>query len=398
MNRKFSLGICISLVAIASAITFVLTMTLSLNMYNEKIAGVEEREQIYTKLQEIDSYVRSNSLFSSDKDYLLESIVDGYALGSNDPNARYLTTSEYYEQQQFLKGKIITAGMKVEREEGGYIKVVGVYEGSTAYAQSIRVGDVITSINNEAVLEIGAEAAIKLLSGEEGTRVSINIQRNGEDQKYTLMRQQVEVKSVYGVIYNDFGFIRINGFYENTAEQFKEIYLNMTEKSVKGIIFDVRGSKGVLIQPLKDILNMLVPSTIVATAEYKGGIINNIIRTDEFESVDIPMIVLIDNSTEMISELFTAILKDFKSAQLVGVASSGNAIIPHTQNFRDGTAISISYMMVKSAGGTAFNEGGLKPEYIVENQFGVENDLSNLGATQDAQINKALEVLITKTQ
>ena len=57
MNKKISIGITISLVAIACALTFVVTMSFSLNMYNGKIADVQQREEMYTKMQEIDSYI-----------------------------------------------------------------------------------------------------------------------------------------------------------------------------------------------------------------------------------------------------------------------------------------------------------------------------------------------------
>ena len=78
MGKKFSVGITISLIAIACAITFVLTVTVTTNMFNEKIAGLNQREEIYSKLQEIDSYVRSNSLYSIDEEALTGSIVKGY--------------------------------------------------------------------------------------------------------------------------------------------------------------------------------------------------------------------------------------------------------------------------------------------------------------------------------
>ena len=64
MNRKISIGIALSIEAIACAVTFVITMTVSLNNYNEKIADVQQRGEMYTKLQEIDSYVRNYSLYS----------------------------------------------------------------------------------------------------------------------------------------------------------------------------------------------------------------------------------------------------------------------------------------------------------------------------------------------
>ena len=71
MNKKISLGIAISLIAIACAVTFVVTMTVSLNLYNDKIAGVQQREEINTRIQEIDSFVRNYSLYTIDDTSIL---------------------------------------------------------------------------------------------------------------------------------------------------------------------------------------------------------------------------------------------------------------------------------------------------------------------------------------
>ena len=137
MNKKFSLGITISLIAIACAITFVLTVTVSTNMFNEKIAGINEREGIYTKIQEIDTYVRNSSLYTINEENLLNSIVKGYVSGLKDSDAYYLTADEYYKYQQVEKGVIIGAGIEAEREESGYIKISYIYPGSPAEEEEI---------------------------------------------------------------------------------------------------------------------------------------------------------------------------------------------------------------------------------------------------------------------
>lgn len=404
MNKKFSLGVCISLIAIACSITFVVTMTVSLNIYNSKIAGVEEREEIYSKLQEIDSFVRNNYLKEIDKDALLLSILNGYITGTGDIQAKYLTNAEYYLQQQMEKGKIVTAGMEVAREESGYIKVIGVYEGSPAEIRGIKTGDIITAINNTGVLELGAENAIKQLNGDEGTRITITIQRSGEETQYSLVRQLVEIISVNGTVFNGYGFIRINGFSELTGTQFNNTLDRINESGVKGLIIDIRGTSGYLIQPLREIFNRLIPGSVLANAEYKGGSVNNIIVTGSNDSENVsdsesgfPVVVLADANTSGCGELMTAILKDFKNAKTVGNTTAGNAVLTQTQSFRDGSAVRISGLKVSSAGGTVFDGIGIKPDFYIEMNTPIELNLQNLENTNDLQIKKAFEIMETES-
>ena len=94
MNKKISLGIAISLIAIACAVTFVVTMTVSLNIYNEKIAGIEHRTEINTRIQEIDAFVRNYSLYEINDDSIKSGIYAGFLDGISDKYSDYYTTKE----------------------------------------------------------------------------------------------------------------------------------------------------------------------------------------------------------------------------------------------------------------------------------------------------------------
>ena len=86
MNKKVSLGVTISLIAVACAITFVLTMTVSLNMYNSMVAGIQERETINAKIKEVDTFVRSSSIYKLDENELITGIANGYISGRLRPS------------------------------------------------------------------------------------------------------------------------------------------------------------------------------------------------------------------------------------------------------------------------------------------------------------------------
>lgn len=131
MNKKVSLGVMISLIAVACAITFVLTMTVSLNMYNSMVAGIQERETINAKIKEIDTFVRSSSIYKPNENTLITGIANGYISGTSDKYAKYYTADEYYKLQQLQSGVIIGTGIETV-VNGDYLEVTNVYEGSSA--------------------------------------------------------------------------------------------------------------------------------------------------------------------------------------------------------------------------------------------------------------------------
>jgi carboxyl-terminal processing protease len=392
MNKKLSLGVCISLIAVACAVTFVLTMELSRDNFNERIAGVDEREAIYAKLQNIDSYVRNNFFAPIDEERLVNAIMSGYMAGLGDNKSRYIPDAEFYELQQYTRGRVVTAGIQVVRNENGYIRITDVYEGSSADLQGIEVDDIITSINNIQVLEIGAESAIRLLSGEEGVRLVITIQRDGEERRFTLMRQDIELITAKGAQYGDFGFIRISAFAENTGEQFERALNEALANNAKGLIIDLRGTSGSLIAPQRQILDRLLPRCTAAIAELRNGSFNNIIEITGDEFIALPVTVITDGGTAEGGELLAAVLKDFAGAQIVGTATKGDPIFTTTQSLGDGSAVLLSIMKVRSGGGTSFDGEGIRPDFLVELTTPAETNFNNLAETRDLQIRKAFEV------
>jgi carboxyl-terminal processing protease len=367
-------------------------MSLSLDIYNQRIAGVGEREAIYAKLQDIDSYVRNNFFETIDEDRLAAGIMSGYMSGLGDNKSRYIPDLEFYELSQYMKGRIITTGVQVVRNEDGYIRITDVYDGSSAKIQGVEVGDIITHINNIQVLELGAENAIKLLSVDESARVNITIQRDGEEQRFSLIRQEIDLLTVRGIMHEDIGFIRISGFAENTGNQFDMIIDEMLANDIKGLIIDVRGLSGCMIAPQRQILDRLLPRSAAAVAEYRNGSINTIIEITSDSDISLPITLIADGSTAEGGELFAAALKDFAAAQIVGTPTKGDPVFTTIRLLGDGSAVLLSNMKVRSGGGTSFDGEGIRPDFFIELATPADTDLDNLEYTLDLQIRKAFEV------
>lgn len=198
MNKKVSLGVTISLIAVACAITFVLTMTVSLNMYNSMVAGIQERETINAKIKEVDTFVRSSSIYKLDENELITGIANGYISGTSDKYAKYYTSDEYYKLQQIQSGVIIGTGVETA-VNGDYLEVTDVYEGSSADVEEITKGCMITAIDGKSILETGAEAAQSKLDGDEGTKLNVTFSTpDGNEKTVTLVRQSIKLTSVKG--------------------------------------------------------------------------------------------------------------------------------------------------------------------------------------------------------
>ncbi len=399
MNKKISLGITISLIAIACAVTFVVTMTVSLNLYNEKIAGIDQREEINTRIQEIDAFVRNYSLYTFDDEAIKTGIYGGYLDGISDRYSDYYTTDEYYYESMLKKGVLVSLGIETVND-GGYPKVTTVYENSPAMDEGIQTGDIISYVNGQNVLEIGyAKASYQIVFGDEGAKTSLTVRQGSEETEYSVTRKSFEVISVKtelldnGILY--IGFSTINDL---TGAQVTEALALYDDAEIKGYIFDLRGCESGNYSPVSEILNQFVPKMTIANAIYRNNSNQVIGETSGENYKALPMSVLVNETTGGSPELIAITLRNGAGAKIVGTATMGYGTLQEARAFSDGTAVEISVAtIIPTDTASAYNDNGIKPEFIVEYSGVAETVPANYADTYDVQYKKAMEVIISGT-
>lgn len=394
MNKRIPLGVAISLIAIGCAITFVLTWTVSLNIYNSKISSADKYEGVYEKLREIDAVVKNNYIdAASIKTESIESgMINGYVSGIGDKYASYLQPNSYYELQQNSGGVVSGAGIVAKADGSGYLVVTNVYKNSSAYLNGVKVGDVITEIDGKNLLSMDEDAALDKISGEIGSKLTMKLLRDGEEISVSLIRQQIDIESVTGeMLDNGVGYIRITTFNEKTAEQFAGALNSLVDKGLKALILDVRGNGGGVIAPLKSMLNRLLPACVAAVAEYANGIRKTLIETDSVSNVGVPMAVLVDGGTASAAEIFAVALRDEGKAVLIGTQTYGKAVLQGTYSFPDGSALTISNAKVVPSKSEPYDGIGLKPDYVTALPTGAT--LDSVSRENDSQLQKAIEIM-----
>ena len=399
MNRKISIGIAISIAAIACAVTFVITMTVSLNNYNDKIADVQQRGEIYTKLQEIDSYVRNYSLYTIDDEKMKTGVCSGYLTCTDDSGAKYYTTDEYYYKTRLESGSVVGLGIVFEKEESGYIKITDVYDGSPADFEGILPGDVITSVEGVSVLESGYTAAGEQLRyGDEGTRRRFVVRRDGEETEYNLARAAFSIPTLDAVLLDNgilcFTFSSINAA---TGAKMTELLSQYDTSSVSGFIFDLRGVSSGVYSPVSEILNRFVEAGEIASAVYKNNSTRIVAETSGGDFTNLPVSIIIDEKTGGSAELIAEALRDHANGVTVGENTMGSGTLQETRTFNDGTAIEISVAVIRpSAENAEYNDVGITPEFIVEYDGAKETEPVLYAETADIQLKKAIEVIASK--
>lgn len=390
------MGLAISLVAIGCAITFILTWTVSLNNYNAKIASTEKYEGVYRKLRELDASARTNYIGTIDPDAIENAVLNGYVNGIGDEYATYLSADRYYDYQQANNGVINGAGFEAAEDGSGYIQVTKVYKNSSADVNGVKVGDMIIEINGRNILSMTADVALKQITGEVGTTISLKVVSNGEERSITLTRQQIDIESVtYKMLEGDIGYIDIMYFNAKAPEQFSNALNSLRSAGARSFIFDVRHNDGGLISSVRPMLNRLIPAAAVATAEYANGVRKTLIETDSEESVSLPVTVLVDGKTEFAAEVFAVGLRDELGAPLIGTQTAGKGVVLSAFEFSDKSALILTTANIIPSRSDKFDKVGLKPDYITE--LPADAVFDSLTDAEDTQLQKAIEILTAMT-
>ena len=394
MNRKISLGAAITLAIMFSTVTFIITMIYSRNAFDSMVFNIKERETMYSKLSEVDRLVRQRYYNRIDEDTLGEELIKGYVAGIEDKYGAYMTAEQYSELQSGYQGKTVDIGLIISQHSEGYILIDGVYDDSPASLSELMAGDLIVKVDDINVSFETYEEAVLALKGDPGTTVNLTVRRENVDTLYTITRRKVDVPSVYGeMIEGNIAKLKITEFNDNTPDQFFKIFTHLRTEGASGFIFDLRNNSGGTVESVCRILDTLLPEGPIVSALYKGSSEPEVLFSSDEDSIDSPMVVVINSKTASAAELFAQALRDYNKARLVGTTSYGKGSMQEIHKLSDGSAIDITVALYTPPFSGNFEGIGVKPDFDIRISPDMEKILDELDHNSDPQLKKAVEVV-----
>ena len=395
MSKKISLGVAATIAIIAMAVTFSLTMVVSMKMFNTTVSSVKNKERQYNKLSEIDRFVRAGEYFTIDEDTLNDRLAAGYMNGINDKYAVYYTAKEYSEKQSVEKGTLTGIGVAVVNDtSSGYARIIRLYDNSPAAEAGMQVGGFITAINDESTRNITSTARLtsKLL-GEEGTTTTITyLTPDRQEQQLNLVHSNYKTPSIYTrqMVADTCGYIRIDAFTSGTASEFKAAVDELLQQGANSLVFDLRDNTGENLNSALVAADYCVPSGEIAKQQDRDGNVTVLRMSDETE-INVPIVCLVNGSTAGSAELFANALRKMAGATLVGTKTAGKGVVmSDAQSFSDGSAAYITVGLLLDNEDQTWNEEGLRPDIDAALSVDEQNAYYDYTLDTDPQISKAV--------
>ena len=401
MSKKISLGVAATIALIAMAVTFSLTMVISMNMFNSTVSSVKNKERQYNKLSELDRFVRANEYFTINEDTLNDTIAAGYVLGINDKYAKYYSAKAYSEMQAVASGKLTGIGVAVVNDtSSGYARIIRVYDNSPASENGLQVRGFITAINGTSTKTMMDTATItSALLGVEGTTTTITyLTPDRQEQTLDLVHTNYNTPTVsYQLTAGTCGYIRIDSFGTSTANEFKTAVDSLKEQGATCYVFDLRDNTGENLNAALVSADYCLPSGLIAQQENKDGTITDLRMSDENE-ITLPMVCLVNGSTAGGAELFANALRKMGGATLVGTTTMGKGVVmSDAQSFSDGSAAYITMGLLLDNEGKSWNDTGLTPDVDASLSADEQTAYYDFTIDTDPQISKAVNTAMSLT-
>ncbi|HJC55088.1 MAG TPA: PDZ domain-containing protein [Candidatus Gemmiger stercoravium] len=398
MSKKVNLAVAATVTLIAMAVTFSITMVVSMDMFNNIVSGVKNREQMYNKLAEIDRYVRNNEYAEINEDTLNDTIASGYMLGINDPYARYYSAKAYSERMGLENGRLMNVGVSVIKDSSsGYARILRVYDGSPAAENGLEAGGFITAINGTGVRTMTDTAAINsALIGEEGTTVSISyLTPDRQEQTMDLVHANYTTTTVFAQLLDgNVAYIDIDAFSANTGLEFRSAVDSMLNQGAVAFVFDLRDNTGETLNSALIAADYCVPAGLVAQSQAKDGTVTDLRVSDDHE-VTLPMACLVNESTAGGAELFANALRKMSGANLVGTTTAGmGVLLSDPQSFSDGSAAVITVGLLLDNEGETWNGAGLTPDVDAALTADEQSSYYDFTVQTDPQISRAVNAVL----
>lgn len=398
MSKKVSLGVAATVTLIAMAVTFSMTMTVSMNMFNNTVSSVKNKERMYNMLSEVDRYVRANEYFDINDDTLNDTIASGYMLGISDRYARYYSAKAYSERVGLANGRLMGIGVAVVKDpSSGYARIIRVYDNTPATNVGLEVGGFITAIGDTSTRSMSDTAAMtSALLGEEGSTVNIKyLTPLREEQSFEITHANYTTPSISTVrlMDNGVGYLRIDSFTSGTAVEFRNAVNSLTNQGATSLIFDLRDNSGENLNAALVATDYCVPSGLIAQSQDKGGNVTDLRMSDENE-ITLPMVCLVNGSTASGAELFANALRKMAGATIVGSTTAGKGVLlSDPQSLSDGSAVVITVGILLDNEGKNWNGTGLTPDVDASLTNDEQSSYYDFTVDNDPQITKAINAI-----
>lgn len=347
----------------------------------------------YSSVTQVYQSLRQNYDGTVTATQLLDGLKEGLAQATGDPYTEYFNPQAAKIFADQLDNSFSGIGAELGKDDSGNLIIIAPIKGFPADKAGLKAQDMITAINGVSTSGIATDVAAADIRGAKGTQVTLKVVRNHtENLTFTITRDNIQLPSVTSkILTSNIGYMEISSFSDDTARLAQQAAATFTKAHVKGVILDLRGNPGGLLDAAVNVSSLWLPTNATVVTE-KGTVgTQTFYGTGNNPLLGIPTVVLIDGGSASASEITAGALHDNKAATLIGVKSYGKGVVQQLIHFGDGSELKVTVASWYRPNGQNINKKGILPDQTVASSNGT-GTATDAG---DAQLTAA-EAYLTK--
>ncbi len=322
----------------------------------QKSNWINLRKEVLSK-----TYSDSNEAYDAIRD-MLSKLDDSYT--------RFLEPKEFNQMRIDTSGELTGVGIQIVKDkESDDLIIISPIEGTPAFDAGIKARDKILSIDDISTEAMNIEEAVKLIRGQRGTKVKLEILRGSNSFFKILSREKIEIKSVSSKVNQtknglSIGYLRIKQFNANASKETRDAIKDLEMKKVAGYVLDLRSNPGGLLESSIDISRHFINKGVIVSTVSKDGL-KETKKGNGQALTKKPLVVLVNEGSASASEIVSGAIKDNKRGKLVGKKTFGKGLVQSMRTLVDGSGLTVTVAKYLTPNGTDINKSGIIPDIEV---------------------------------
>ena len=320
----------------------------------------------------------------------LELIALGAIMSGLDPHSVVLPPSSYAEFNENTRGRFAGVGIVIGIREK-QLNIISLMDGGPAERAGLRIGDQVKEIDGESTKKMSLSAIMQGLRGEIGSRMDLTVERSGKEITYELQREDIQISSSDSVdLRFDDGipvrYIRLKLFQEDTSTDLEKQLDNLD--SVAGLILDLRGNPGGLLQEAVRVSDLFLPpkKRIVSTqtnTDLTSYNSHQLLSSPKIQNI--PIVVLVNGQSASASEIVSAALKVNNRAIVVGEQTFGKGSVQSIWGMPGNFGLKMTIARYLTPDNLSIQDVGVQPDLQLDPLYLSENDIHLRSLQQESK-------------
>ncbi|MCD6184857.1 MAG: S41 family peptidase [Deltaproteobacteria bacterium] len=341
-------------------------------------ANNEETYKGLKTFSDVLDLIEKNYVDDVDTKELIQKAIQGMVHGL-DPHSSFLPPEALEDLKVDTKGKFGGIGIVISMPKG-LLTVISPIENTPACKAGVKTGDIIIKINGKSTQDMILWEAVKQMRGPKGEKVVITVFRKGTPEPivFNLVRDIIPIESVKSITLKPgYGYIRVTNFQNNTTKDMIKALesLEAGDTGIKGLILDLRGNPGGLLNQAVMISDLFLEDGIIVSIKGRERKHTKNYRA-HYDEIDrkYPMVVLVSGGSASASEIVAGALQDHKRALILGTTTFGKGSVQTVETLREGYGLKYTIARYYTPNGRSIQALGIEPDIVVKQRIIEEDD------------------------